>query len=36
LIVGASIGPDLTEMMTLLGKEEVLKRIETGVKELKK
>ena len=34
LMVGASIGPDLTEMMAVLGREEVLRRIETGVKNI--
>jgi glutamyl-tRNA synthetase len=35
LMVGASIGPDLTEMMTLLGKEEMLMRINVGLKKLR-
>jgi glutamyl-tRNA synthetase len=30
LMVGASIGPDLAEMMTILGKEEVMRRMEKG------
>jgi glutamyl-tRNA synthetase len=34
LMVGASIGPDLTEMIAILGKEEVLKRIEDGVRKV--
>jgi glutamyl-tRNA synthetase len=31
LMVGASIGPDLTEMMEVLGREETLKRVLTGI-----
>ncbi len=31
LMIGASIGPDLAEIMALLGKDEVLKRIDAGL-----
>ena len=33
LMVGAGTGPDLTEMMAVLGKEEVLRRIDVGIRE---
>ncbi|NVO03999.1 MAG: glutamate--tRNA ligase [Bacteroidetes bacterium] len=36
LMVGASAGPDLFEILALLGKEEVIRRIDTGLSSIKK
>jgi glutamyl-tRNA synthetase len=36
LMVGASAGPDLFEILALLGKKEVIRRIDTGLSSIKK
>ena len=36
LMVGGSMGPDLVAILELLGKKEVIKRIEIGLEKIKK